>query len=364
MPRTEILTPVEYKKTATGGDFRRTTGVFFDKARMVSAEEEASRIVHVGHRFIVGKHQLEVFVNGQFKRAVEEIEGVFHGDYNEISAYTIQFQEDVIYQGDTIRFRITWGTYNPMVRPPSDLEANLKQVARDVFGDNYIFYGDGLRSDRAIGVIDSSTETPEINKYRTYSITEEVIIRNFLMGKPDDIRYIIWKVKATIDCNCALRLQGDLPFDGEPGDTMALIFDGLSWRELTRSINSMLYVGFEVPDGYTTLTFPVNWCTIEFGVWDSSYLRYVSVLDGTTMTIRLKANPGLYAQNLTAYYANADYPVNMIVHYVCGFETVKTDIQLNEIVGLEPSREIEWVEFSSLVAAEPFHLTGLALEVV
>jgi len=276
MPRTEVISPVEYRKHATGADFRRTTGVFFDKARLVTAEEETSKIINVGHRFIVGRHQLEVYVNGQFKRAIEEINGVEHGDYYEISSYSIEFLDDVIYEGDTIRFRITWGTYNPIVRPPSDLEANLKQVAKDVFGDRYIFYGTGLRSDRVIGVIDDSTETPDIRDYRTWHITEYVIIRNLLMGKPDDIRYFIWKTEAVMDCNCAIRLQGDTPFTGAPGDTMVLIFDGLSWRELSRSLNSFINYNHETPPGYTAMLPPDNWCGVEFGHWDSGYMRYQS----------------------------------------------------------------------------------------
>jgi len=276
MPRTEVITPVEYKKIATGADFRRTTGVFFDKARLVTANEEINKVINIGHRFLVGRHQLEVFVNGQFKRAIEEVDGTFHGDYNEISSYTIQFVDDVIYEGDTIRFRITWGTYNPMVRPPNDLEANLKQVAKDMFGDEYIFYGTGLRSDRTIGIITDATETPDISANRTWQITHPVVIRNLLMGKPDDIRYIIFRTEAVIDCNCAIRLQGDMPFTGLAGDTMVLLFDGLSWRELSRSINSMVDTGFVVPDGWTNMLDISNWCNVGPGIWSPTFGRYES----------------------------------------------------------------------------------------
>ena len=370
MPKTEVITPVEYKKIATGADFRRTTGVFFDKARLVSAEEETTKTINIGHRFIVGRHQLEVFVNGQFKRAIEEVEGSFHGDYYEISSYTIQFENDVIFEGDSIRFRITWGTYNPMVRPPSDLEANLKQVAKDMFGDAYQFNGIGLRSDRVIGYISDETETPDIRSYRTWQIVNYVIIRNLLMGKPDDIRYLIWRTEAKIDCNCAIRLQGDLPFTGLAGDTMVLMFDGLSWRELTRSINSIEDAGFAVPYGWLDALNLASWCNVGPGVWSPTFARYESELitvppgpDGDSI-IQLDANPGLYAEKITIDFSGGDVPINIKVKYVDTSECFFPNVEPSEQFDLHGEREIDCIEFVGHETMQSFFLNGLALKLV
>ena len=240
MPKIQYIENTTFKKSATEGDFRRSTGVFYDKIHIVTNAEETSRIVNVGHRFIVGKHQLEVYVDGQFKRVVEEINGTEYGDYYEISSFQIQFLPNIIYEGDQIRFRITWGTYNPIVRPPSDLEANLQQLAYDMFGRSYNFEGLPLQSDRTIGEIRADDcPFPEIDKYRTWAIVENCTIDNFLMGRPDDIRYIIFRTDATINSGMTIRLEGDANFEGHDGDTLILLYDGFAWREISRSINSI-----------------------------------------------------------------------------------------------------------------------------
>ena len=240
MPKIEYLDKTSFKKTSTEGDYRRSTGVFFDKIHIVTHDEELSGLVNVGHRYIIGRNQLEVYVDGQFKRCKEDIDGIEYGDYEEYSSFEILFANGIIFEGDQIRFRITWGTYNPMVRPPSDLQANLNQLAFDMFGTKYNFEGMGDRTARTIGEINSSnTPFPEIHKYRTWKITESVTIYNFLMGKPEDIRYIIFKTAATIQSNMNIRLEGNVSFDGNDGDTITLIFDGYAWRELSRSLNSL-----------------------------------------------------------------------------------------------------------------------------
>jgi len=241
MPKIEYLEQTSYKKTSTDGDFRRSTGTFFDKVHIVTSSDEASGIVNVGHRYIVGKHQLEVFVDGQFKRVIEEIGGLEYGDYEEYSSFEIKFQPGIIFAGDQIRFRITWGTYNPIVRPPSDLQANLNQLAFDIFGTKYNFEGMGIRTERTIGEINlANTPFPEIYKYRTWKITENVIISNLLCGRPDDIRYLIFKETATISSGMNIRLEGDMDFEGHNGDTIVLLYDGYAWRELSRSINTAI----------------------------------------------------------------------------------------------------------------------------
>ena len=58
------------------------------------------------------------------------------------------------------------------------------------------------------------------------------------MGKVDDIRYIIFKNTAIINSGMSIRLEGDVSFQGQDGDTMTLIYDGYTWREISRSLNS------------------------------------------------------------------------------------------------------------------------------
>jgi len=239
MPKIEYIEKTSFKKTSTQGDFRRSTGVFYDKIHVVTSDEENSRIVNIGHRFIVGAHQLEVYVDGQFKRVVEDVNGIEYGDYEEFSSFEIRFLPNIIFENDQIRFRITWGSYSPIVRPPSDLFSNLKQLAFDMFGNKYNFEGMGVRSNRTIGIIDSNnTPFPEIDKYRTWQITENVVVNNLLFGKVDDIRYILFKSTATLMSNANIRLEGDMSFEGKNGDTLILLFDGYAWREISRSLNS------------------------------------------------------------------------------------------------------------------------------
>jgi len=239
MPKVEYIEKTSFKKTSTEGDFRRSTGTFYDEVHIVTTEEASTRIVNVGRRYIVGKHQLEVYVDGQFKRVIEDINEISYGDYEEITSFQIKFGPDIIYLGDQIRFRITWGSYNPLVRPPSDLQANLDQLAYDTFGTKYNFEGMSLSTDRVIGEIDSSnTPFTEINEYRTWRIIEEVTISNFLMGKVDDIRYIIFNATAIINSGMNIRLGSDVSFQGQDGDTMIFIYDGYAWREISRSLNS------------------------------------------------------------------------------------------------------------------------------
>ena len=240
MPKVEYIEKTTFKKSSTEGDFRRSTGTFFDKVHIVSNAEESSGLISVGHRYAIDKHQLEVYVDGQFKRVIEEINGVEYGDYYESSPFEIQFLPNIVYEGDQIRFRITWGTYTPSLIPPSDFDANLKQLAYDMFGTSYNFEGLARQSDRVIGEIHAvDAPFPEIDKYRTWNIVENCVIDNFLMGRPDDIRYIIFKENATINSGMNIRLEGDVCFDGHIGDTIVLLFDGFAWREVSRSLNSV-----------------------------------------------------------------------------------------------------------------------------
>jgi len=240
MPKVNHVDNTTFKKSATQGDFRRSTGIFYDKIHIVTSEEETTGLINVGHRFIVGHHQLEVYVDGQFKRVIEEINGVQYGDYLEVSSFQIKFLPNIIYEGDQVRLRITWGSYNPMVRPPGDLEANLYQLAYDIFGSSYIFEGFPYRTERGIGEIKAiDAPFPEIHRYRTWEIVENCTIENFLMAKKDDIRYIIFKETATINSTMNIRLEGDENFEGHAGDTIILLFDGYAWREVSRSINSL-----------------------------------------------------------------------------------------------------------------------------
>jgi hypothetical protein len=240
MPKVEYIEKTTFKKSATEGDFRRSTGTFYDKIHIVTNQEENTGIINIGHRYIVGKHQLEVYVDGQFKRAIEEVNGVDYGDYQEISPFQIQFLPNIIYEGDQLRLRITWGSYNPIVRPPSDLEANLHQLAYDMFGRSYYFEGYAMPSERTIGEItNADCPFPEIDKYRTWKIVENCTIENLLMGRRDDIRYLLFKETATVNSSMNIRLEGDQNFEGHDGDTLVLLFDGYAWRELSRSLNSL-----------------------------------------------------------------------------------------------------------------------------
>ena len=357
MPKVEHIEKSTYKKISTEGDFRRSTGTFFDRIHIVTEEEEVSKVINIGHRYLVGKHQLEVYVDGQFKRPIESIGGVDYGDYTEISPFTIQFENSIVYKNDLIRFRITWGNYLPVVNQAGDTNANLNQLAHDMFGNNYIFNGDGLRSERGIGYIDSSnTPFTDISKYRTWQFIEDVSVFNFLHGNPDDIRYILFKTTGTIESAMNIRLEADTSFTGNPGDTITIMFDGYAWRELSRSLNSPLIV---VPDIFTSYINTSNWCNINYGTWDGVNTRYRSELQFIQEKIDLSANPGLFAHKVKIGFSNNLDTIALKVYYTNGSFDMCTNIGVEQELLLNPNLEINNVEIICNDTYQHFYLDDI-----
>lgn len=222
-------------KTSTGADYRGNISVLKDTLRIVTAAEEASKVMAPGFMYTVGNNSLEVYVNGHLKRVVETIDGTDYGDYEETSNGSVTFQAGVIQEGWQVRFRVTANSYDY-----SNMNTNnINQIGKDQFGDSYVLQGSAIRSDRTIGIITTGT-TPDISDYRTYELTlgAATDITDFTGGKSDDIRFFIFtNGNATIKHGTTIKLASGSDFNGTANDVLQLIYDGTVWYEVCRSVN-------------------------------------------------------------------------------------------------------------------------------
>jgi len=108
MSKLEIISDNIYRKTTTGADYNRPTGVLKDEEVTITAGQALSRIVPIGFMYESGINALEVYVNGVYKRA--NATG-FSGDYTEYSRSSVQFEVGEILEDDRVRFRITTAYY-------------------------------------------------------------------------------------------------------------------------------------------------------------------------------------------------------------------------------------------------------------
>ena len=251
MPKLIEINNNVYRKQPTEADFLRPTGILADAIVVVDANHVASRIVETGFRYDIGDNQLEVYLNGQYLRNVEWIEGNQYGEYEEYTNYSVRFVPAYISIGDIVRFRVTSANYSSVfsgqgtggaTKDLEDLQKNLEQLGKEVFGDNYVFNYTGNPSTRTIGVITNNDSTPDVSGYRTWKTAIgglAVEISNFTQCRADDVKYIIFSNGlTTIKSNANIKLQGGIDFTGSAGDTIQLIYDGYVWYELTRSLNS------------------------------------------------------------------------------------------------------------------------------
>ncbi len=251
MPKLIEITNNIYRKQPTQADFLRPTGILADAIVVVEASHVSSRTVETGFRYDIGDNQLEVFLNGQFVRAVEWISGQQYGEYEEYTNYSVRFVPSYITVGDIVRFRVTSANYSSVfagqgtggaAKDIEDLQNNLQQLGKEVFGDNYVFNYTGNPSTRTIGTIPNNDTTPDASDYRTWKTATgglAVEISNFIQCRADDVKYIIFSNGlTTVKSNANINLQGGIDFTGASGDTLQLIYDGSVWYELTRSLNS------------------------------------------------------------------------------------------------------------------------------
>jgi len=263
-----------YKKETTEADFVHPTGILADVIVILNSGHVSSRIVPTGFYYESGDYQLEVYLNGQYIRAYEWINSVQYGEYEEWTNYSIRFKGGgYIKSGDIVRFRVTSANYsavfsrstgsggafghiieqleesteqnkNDISQLQTDLdlaENNLNQLGKESFGDDYTFSGTGTPQTRTIGVMSNGDVTPDISGYRTWNtaLSGTVTITNLDECRADDLKYIIFSNNnTTIQNNSNIKIQGGVDFNGNTGDTIVLIYDGSSWYEISRSLNS------------------------------------------------------------------------------------------------------------------------------
>jgi hypothetical protein len=62
-------------------------------------------------------------------------------------------------------------------------------------------------------------------------------ITNFTDGKPGQAITVIVDANTTIQSNANIKLAGAVNFVGTADDTISLLYDGTTWREMARSVN-------------------------------------------------------------------------------------------------------------------------------
>lgn len=127
MPKLQVINDNIYRKVNTGADWNRPIAVVRDRLFVVTAAQAASRIIPCGFRYTRGGHELEVYVNGVFKRRVEYLNDTPYGDYAEYTNFSILFEAGQIVQSDRVRLRVTQNSYRP--EAGTDISFDAQQMA-------------------------------------------------------------------------------------------------------------------------------------------------------------------------------------------------------------------------------------------
>jgi len=154
MPKLQVVNDNIYRKINTGADWNRPIAVVRDKLVIVSAAQATSRLIHCGFRYTRGGHELEVYVNGVYKRRIEYINGTPHGDYTEHSNFTVLFEAGQIAQNDRVRLRVTQNSYKPQAG--TDISFDAQQMAANTL---------------AIAQLETDVAGIQANYAKTYSDT-------------------------------------------------------------------------------------------------------------------------------------------------------------------------------------------------
>ncbi len=258
MPFLQEVNRNQYRKNLTGADYNRPSGVLKDEIHVVTAAEEISRIITMPFRFVKNSHELEVYVNGEFKRQNELIGAVYYGDYDEWTNFSVRFNPGVIAEDDIVRFRVTVAYYRTreVAQTVGDLEArvtllegevttltgqiagvsdNITQVAKDAFGTSYVLAGNTSGSIRTIGTIGAGDVTPDLTTYRTWQTANiaPTAFTTFDGCKRDDYRVIIVKDSfTTFNHTATIHMKKGINYVATNGDVLIFIFTGTVWYEL------------------------------------------------------------------------------------------------------------------------------------
>jgi len=154
MPKLQVINDNIYRKVNTGADWNRPIAVVRDRLYIITAAQEASRIITCGFRYTRGGHELEVYVNGNFKRRIEYLNGTPYGDYEEYTNFSIRFIPGQIVQNDRVRLRVTQNSYRP--QSGTDISFDAQQMALNT---------------AAIAQLETDIAAIQANYARTYSDT-------------------------------------------------------------------------------------------------------------------------------------------------------------------------------------------------
>ena len=265
MPKIDKSNDNMYKRTNTGADFNRALGVLKDTLVIIDGSMVSSRIIPTGFKYIMGVHELEVYLNGLLLRTNETINGSFYGDYTENSNFSILINDPPpsgFIVGSQLRFRITTANYkissisggggiDPSIITQLQNEVAvlngqmtgvnnlIQQVGHDSFGGSYAFPGTPSGSTRTIGTISDGDTDPNLSAYRawTTSNTGNTSIASFTGGVREDQRLIIVSDDHTIFVHnpASLVLVDGLNILAKSGEIYLFMYDGTVWRQFGSS---------------------------------------------------------------------------------------------------------------------------------
>ena len=265
MPKLEKTNSNMFTKVITEADYNRPLGILRDTLVIVSAAQASSRIIPINFRYIMGVHELEVYLNGIYMRRNELIDGIVYGDYIEYSNFSIMFNDvpaitDILIEGAQVRFRITSANYKVATISGAfgidpDLISQLRvdvnalnagqtsqnnitaQIAHDAFGQAYSLTGTSVGSTRTIGTIGVGNTAPDLANYRVWktanvSSTSITGFNTAGSNRCDDQRIIIVNdIYTTFVHSTSLYLSERSNILAIPGDILQFVFDGTNWTQ-------------------------------------------------------------------------------------------------------------------------------------
>jgi len=263
-----------------------------DSLHLVTADEVTSKVIPIGFRFDMGLYALEVYLNGQLLRCRETILGVNYGDYTESTNYSITFEDDVLTEGDQLRFRVNASAYDR-----SNVNSNnIQQLAKDLYGRDSstgLLWGDGRIT--FTGQVNALAYKSSIVSGYDYRHNGTISNAISIIGSNTRILYFTsgdWLINAniTFPSNIGVRVEMGTKFIVQSGYT--LTFSG--------PFEAGLYQVFDLSAG-GTLSFGTNsiniaqaewWGLTNFDSSTQSTLPNRSIYIGSTGILMFKDSSG------------------------------------------------------------------------
>jgi hypothetical protein len=126
---------------------------------IVTSSEETSKIINIPFEYNIDDFTLEVYLNGILLRSYDNE----YGDYEKTNNHSITFDDDIIFENDHLFFKMRYSGYKNNV---NDNTNNIQQLKKDIFGEKYKLYNNGIRSNKIINDLIDGETTINLNDYK------------------------------------------------------------------------------------------------------------------------------------------------------------------------------------------------------